>query len=100
MFRKGEIGKIVDRDCSSIVSLSRHAMDASIEALDTRLRRLEYIVTGSTSTLDTAANKSDSPRANIPNQISSLNDRLAKLVHNNKSIKKLLQTCTPQRSTK
>src|SRR5271168_4457117 len=67
-------------------------MDSSIEALDTRLRRLEYILTGSTSTVDTTL-KADSQRTNIPNQLSSLNDRLAKLANTNKSIKKLLQAC-------
>ena len=67
-------------------------MDSSIEALDTRLRRLEYILTGSTSTVDTTL-KPSSQRTNIPNQLSSLNDRLAKLTNTNKSIKKLLQAC-------
>jgi hypothetical protein len=68
-------------------------MSSSIEALDTRLRRLEYILTGSTTTVDTTS-KPDPQRTNIPNQLSFLNDRLAKLASTNKSIKKLLQACT------
>jgi len=89
--------KNVSRNCRSTTSRLcpvGRVMNASIEALDTRLRRLEYIITGSTSTLDTTSNKPDSSKTSIPNQILSLNDRLAKLVHSNKSIKKLLQTCT------
>ena len=77
----------------NLLDSGTRVMDSSIEALDTRLRRLEYILTGSTNTVDTTS-KPDSQRTNIPNQLSSLNDRLAKLANTNKSIKKLLQACT------
>jgi len=83
----------INHNSRSWISGTR-VMDPSIEAIDTRLRRLEYILTGSTSPVDTTL-KPESQRTNIPNQLSSLNDRLAKLANANKSIKKLLQACTP-----
>ena len=69
-------------------------MDSSVEALDIRLRRLEYALTGSTSSTE-KGDKSDSLTGNIPSQISSLNDRLTRIANQNKSIKKLLQACIP-----
>jgi hypothetical protein len=72
-------------------------MDSSIEALDIRLRRLEYALTGSISSTTENVEKSDSQGGNIPSQISSLNDRLTRISNQNKSIKKLLQACiTPK----
>jgi hypothetical protein len=65
--------------------------DPSIEALDTRLRRLEYALNGSTIPLP----KEDLKPGTIPLQIASLNDRLARLSAQNKPLKRLLQACTP-----
>ena len=67
-------------------------MDSSIDALDIRLRRLEYALTGSTI-LDKPGEKSSSHDGNIPTQISFLNERLARIANQNKSIKRLLQAC-------
>jgi hypothetical protein len=67
-------------------------MDASVEALDIRLRRLEYALTGSASSTE-KSDKSDSLAGNIPSQISALNERLTRIANQNKSIKKLLQAC-------
>ena len=66
-------------------------MDSSIDALDIRLRRLEYALTGSTI-LDKPVEKS-SHDGNILTQISFLNERLARIANQNKSIKRLLQAC-------
>ena len=63
---------------------------SSLPALDVRLRRLEYALTGSTNDVQLIP----SQEGNIPNQIASLNDRLAKIATKNKSVKKLLQACT------
>jgi hypothetical protein len=67
-------------------------MDSSVEALDIRLRRLEYALTGNTLSTD-RVEKSDSPGTNILSQISSLNERLTRIANQNKSIKRLLQAC-------
>jgi hypothetical protein len=64
--------------------------ESSIEALDIRLRRLEYAFNG--TSLPDPLDKTHGP--SIPSQISSLNDRLTKLANQNKSIKRLLQACT------
>ncbi len=69
-------------------------MDSSVEALDIRLRRLEYALIGSTPSTE-RSDKSDSLAGNIPSQISSLNERLTRLANPNKSIKRLLQACIP-----
>lgn len=70
-------------------------MDSSVEALDIRLRRLEYALTGSTSSSSDNVEKPDSSQGgSIPSQISSLNDRLTRIANLNKSIKRLLQACT------
>jgi hypothetical protein len=64
-------------------------MSTSIESLDIRLRRLEYALTGSTE----PPSKTDLNTANIPSQISTLNDRLTKLANQNKSVRRVLQAC-------
>ena len=67
-------------------------MDSSVEALDIRLRRLEYALTGNTSSTE-GVEKPDSQGTNILSQISSLNERLTRIANQNKSIKRLLQAC-------
>jgi len=68
------------------------SIDSSVEALDLRLRRLEYVLTGSTVSQDTSA-KPTSEAESVPSQIASLSERLTKVANQNKTIKKLLQTC-------
>lgn len=67
-----------------------------IEALDVRLRRLEFILTGSTDskTPQNDVSNGGDGGGNIPRQLASLNERLTRLANGNKSIKKLLQACT------
>jgi hypothetical protein len=66
--------------------------NSSIEALEIRLRRLEYAITGSTEAKD-PNEKIDAVGGSIPVQISSLNDRLTRIGNQNKSVKRLLQVC-------
>jgi hypothetical protein len=70
--------------------------DSSIEALDIRLRRLEYALTG---TPTNPLPKEDLKPGTIPTQITSLNDRLARLSTQNKPLKRLLQACSPRNPT-
>ena len=69
--------------------------EPAIEALDSRLRRLEFLLTGSTDATPPATGHAD---ASIPTQLASLNDRLARIANQHKSIKKLLQACIPPTS--
>jgi hypothetical protein len=66
--------------------------ETAIEALETRLRRLEFIITGSTDQKSKNI-VAGTPRS-IPDQLDSLNERLARIATGNKLIKKLLQACT------
>ena len=66
--------------------------EVSIDAVDTRLHRLEYVITGNIS------RKDESPRAsmaggNIPGQIATLNERLARVANQSKHLKRLLHAC-------
>jgi hypothetical protein len=70
-------------------------MDLSIETLDIRLRRLEYALSGSATVPDESNEKPAIQGGSIPSQISSINDRLARIANQNKSIKRLLQACIP-----
>jgi len=67
-------------------------MNSAVEGLDIRLRRLEYAFTGAAASTD-GVNKSNTKGVNIPSEIASLNERLAKLANQNKSIKRLLEAC-------
>ena len=66
--------------------------ETAIDALETRLRRLEFIITGSTDPKSKNI-VAGTPRS-IPDQLDSLNERLARIATGNKLIKKLLQACT------
>jgi hypothetical protein len=63
----------------------------AFEALDVRLRRLEFALTGK---LGTATDESPEMQGqSIPNQLQSVNEDLAKIANQNKNIKRLLQFC-------
>jgi len=63
----------------------------AFEALDIRLRRLEYVLTGSTATSTDQVSEKQSQ--SIPNQIQSVNEALTRIANQNKNIKKILQFC-------
>lgn len=65
--------------------------DAALESLDIRLRRLEYALTG--SSIGSESETSEKAGKSIPDQIQSVNERLAKIANQNKNIKKVLQFC-------
>jgi len=67
--------------------------EVSIDALDTRLRRLEYAITGNVSSTKEASLKTSLEGGNIPSQIAALNERLARLASQSKHLKRLLQAC-------
>ena len=67
------------------------AREESIEALDIRLRRLEYALAGSTN--DAVEVKVHA--GSVPTQIIALNDRLTRIANQNKPLKRLIQACTP-----
>jgi hypothetical protein len=66
--------------------------NSSREALEVRLCRLEYAITGSTEAKDTSE-KIDAVGGSIPVQISSLNNFLTRIGNRNKSVQRLLQVC-------
>lgn len=65
--------------------------ETAMDALETRLRRLEFIITGSTEQKSRTF-VAGTP-GSIPDQLDSLNERLARIATRNKFIKKLLQAC-------
>ena len=67
--------------------------EVSIDALDTRLRRLEYAITGNIPSTKEASSKTDSDGGNIPSQITALNERFARLAGQSKHLKRLLHAC-------
>jgi hypothetical protein len=69
--------------------------EISIDALDTRLRRLEYAITGNVSSGEDASPKTTLEGGNIATQIASLNGRLARLANQSKHLKRLLHACIP-----
>jgi hypothetical protein len=68
------------------------SVDPSVEALELRLRRLEYALAGSTSGAQTFS-------GNVPQQAQVLTDKLSKLAQSNKSIPRILQFCRPTTDT-
>jgi hypothetical protein len=91
-----EIAKVTPRRNVTRAAMTSSALrDVSIDAVDTRLHRLEYAITG-----NTLLSKDESPRTtvqggNIPGQIAALDDRLARVAHQSKHLKRLLHACLP-----
>lgn len=75
------------------MTMASSLTDVSIDALDTRLRRLEYAITGSLSSGKDGSAKTTLEGGSIPGHITALNERLARLANQSKHLRRLLHAC-------